>query len=609
VGQYTTNLLKGHRVLGRISRLFIAGCLLSATLFAGVVWAATPGAEQQPADVIITNARVYTVDAARPWAQAIAISGDKILAVGSEQEVRSFLGPTTQVVNGRQRLILPGFIDSHIHFMEGSVNLLGIQIDVESNLAEIQRVVKEFAAAHPQSAWIVGRGWSYAAFGKRTLPDRRDLDAVVPDRPVLLTGYDGHTVWANSKALELAGITKSTSNPVNGEIVRDGGGEATGALKESAGDLISKVMPQPTKEERLAALRQGMALANRSGLTRVISCGNDTLGTSDDEYLDLFSQLKESGELTLRFFVSNYQPPDGLSAADLTRIEETRKDHPPQDDWLAGGAVKMFLDGVIESHTAAMLGAYADDPRLSGSLRWTPEHYKAAVAELDKRHIQVFTHAIGDRAVRLALDAYAGAAQQNHTRDVRHRIEHIETVSATDVPRFGSLGVIASFQPLHAYPDNDTIEVWLRNVGPEREPRAWAWQSIWKAGGHEAFGSDWPVVTMNPWEGVQSAVTRQTHERKPAEGFVPAQRLSLAQAIEGYTLGAAYSIHREQKEGSIKAGKLADLIVLDRNLFQIDPHTIAATQVLMTMVGGKIVYESPAWKQPAAEEAGMTEQK
>jgi predicted amidohydrolase YtcJ len=300
----------------------------------------------------------------------------------------------------------------------------------------------------------------------------------------------------------------------------------------------------------------------------------------------------------VRFYISDYQAPDELRKEDLERIEADRKKYPRSDEWLAAGAVKFFLDGVIESHTAAMQGSYADEPGNSGKLRWTPDHYKAAVAELDRRGIQVFTHAIGDRAVRLALDAYENAAKQNHTKDSRDRIEHIETITAADIPRFGKLGVIASMQPLHTYPDDDTLGPWLKAAGKEREPRAWPWKSIANSGGDLAFGSDWPVVTLSPWPGVQTAVTRQTFDGQPPGGWVPEQRITLEQAIRGYTLGAAYGVHREKNEGSLKAGKLADLIIIDQDLFEIDPHQIAKTKVLLTMVGGKVVYRSPRWEAP-----------
>jgi predicted amidohydrolase YtcJ len=264
--------------------------------------------------------------------------------------------------------------------------------------------------------------------------------------------------------------------------------------------------------------------------------------------------------------------------------------------------VKTMLDGVVEAHTAAMLEPYSDDPTLSGKLFWDPDKYKATIAEIDARGLQIFTHAIGDKAVRLALDAYQNAATANHTKDARPRIEHIETISAQDIDRFGKLGVIASMQPLHSYPDEDTLDIWARNIGPERAKRAWVWHSIEDKGGALAFGSDWPVVTLNPWRGVQTALTRQTDEGKPEYGFVPQQRLGLDDTLRAYTIGAAFAGRREKTEGSIETGKLADLIVIDHNLFLIEPTEIGKTEVLITMVGGKVVYESPNWKSPAATE-------
>jgi len=248
------------------------------------------------------------------------------------------------------------------------------------------------------------------------------------------------------------------------------------------------------------------------------------------------------------------------------------------------------MDGVIETHTAAMLAPYSDDPTLSGQLFWDIEKYKKGVAELDRRRIQVFTHAIGDRAIRTALDAYENAAAANGTTDARHRIEHIEDVSAEDIPRFGKLDVIASMQPLHAYPDDDTLKAWAPNVGPERAKRAWVWHSIQAAGGVLAFGSDWPVVTLSPWAGLQNALTRQTTEGDPKGGWIPSERIGLADAIKGYTLNAAFAGHRERSEGSLEPGKLADLIVVSQDLFKIDPMKIVDTQVMLTMVGGRVVY-------------------
>jgi len=282
-----------------------------------------------------------------------------------------------------------------------------------------------------------------------------------------------------------------------------------------------------------------------------------------------------------------------LTPQAIDKIEQTRRTY--DNEWISGGAVKTMLDGVVEAHTAAMLAPYSDDPTQIGKLFWEPARYKDAVAELDRRGLQIFTHAIGDRAVRTALDAYEEAAHRNRTSDARPRIEHIETITPEDIPRFGKLGVIASFQPLHAYPDEDTLDIWARNVGPERAQRAWVWHSIESSGGHLAFGSDWPVVTLNPWEGVQNALTRKTREGMPAAGFVPNERITLEDTIKAYTLGAAFAGRREKTEGSIEPGKLADLIVLSQDLFKIDPSQTAKTKVLLTMVGGRVAYRAANW--------------
>jgi predicted amidohydrolase YtcJ len=555
----------------------------------------------QSADVIITNAKVYTGNSQQPWAQAVAIKGERIIAVGPDAQMDRRRGPGTRMIDAQKRLLLSGFTDSHIHFMEGSVSLDRVNLAGTQNVAEMQKLILEYSRVHPPTnahdAWVLGRGWSYPEFGSAGLPDKKYLDQIIPNRPVFLEAFDGHSFWANSAALQLAGVTKDTPDPVNGKIVRDSRtGEATGALLESAADLVVRVIPQPTRQQRIAALGAGIALANRVGLTRVIACADNTPLVSDYLFLDLFDQLRRQGQLTLRLYVSSYFDPAGDSTAELREAELLLRRYPTSDDWIEAGAAKMFLDGVLEAHTAAMLAPYSDEPSQTGSLWWDPPKFKQIVQELDRRGIQVFTHAIGDRAVRLALDAYEQAEEINHTHDLRHRIEHIETISAQDIPRFGALGVIASMQPLHAYPDSDTLGPWLSAAGQERATRAWAWQSIARSGGHLAFGSDWPVVTLNPWEGIQNAVTRQTRDGKPEGGWVPEQRITLAEAIAGYTLGAAYSGHREKQEGSIEVGKLADLILVSQNLFEIDPHKIADTQVLLTIVGGKTVYQAAQWK-------------
>ena len=539
------------------------------------------------ADTVVLHGRIYTLDSKQPWAQALAIRADKIVAVGDDATIGEFRGPNTKVIDAAGQLVLPGLVDCHIHFMDGSLSLGRVNLEGAKDVAEIQQRLREYAAKHPGNGWLLGRGWDYAMFGAAALPDKKYLDELFRDRPVFLEGYDGHTYWANSKALTLAGVTRETTDPPNGIIVRDPAThEATGALKEAAQDIVAKAAPELTRAERLAALRDGIHWANQNGLTRVHSAGGDF------PQLALYDELRNHGQLTLRFYIAYFMDPPEMRPQDLEAIENARKKY--HDEWIDTNAVKFMVDGVIESHTAAMIEPYSDDPSLKGKLFWEPEKYIPAIAELDKRGLQLFTHAIGELGVRTALNAYQHAEEVNHTSDRRPRIEHIETISPSDIPRFGKLGVIASMQPLHSYPDADTLDVWVRNAGPDRASRAWSWKSIADAGGRYAFGSDWPVVTLNPWYGLQTAVTRQTREGTPVGGFVPSQRLSVAQAVEGYTLGAAFAGRREKTEGSLEKGKLAEFIIVSQNIFEIDPHKISETKVRATIVGGKVVYQSDA---------------
>jgi hypothetical protein len=565
----------------------VRGIIATSILLIASISSFGQSAHVPVADTIVVRGKIYTGNPKQPWAQAVAIRGEKIIAVGDNEQIQKLYYAGTETIDAGGNLVLPGFVDCHIHFLEGSMSLGQANLEGAKNPADLQRILREYAEKHPGDGWILGAGWNYAMFGEENLPHKKYLDELFPNRPAFLVGYDGHTSWANSKALALAGINKDTPNPANGAIVRDPKtGEATGALKESASSLVSKLVPKLTRAEKLAALRGGIHWANENGLTRVHSAGGDF------EEFDLYDELRRHGDLTLRMYIAYFLNPPELRPKDLAAIEEARKKY--TGDWLSAGVVKMMIDGVVESHTAAMLEPYTDDPSTKGKLFWEPDNYKAAVAELDKRGLQLFTHAIGDYAVRTALDAYENAENVNDTRDRRPRIEHIETVTAADIPRFGKLGVIASMQPLHAYPDEDTLRVWAGNNGPDRAARAWVWNSISKAGGHLAFGSDWNVVTLNPWEGLQMAVTRQTTEGKPDGGWLPQERVTLAQAVEAYTLGAAYAGRREKTEGSIEPGKLADLIIVSQNVFEIDPHTIAKTKVVKTIVGGRVVYQADA---------------
>ena len=558
---------------------FVAVPRVTQTVFA------QQSARLAPADILIMHAKVYTLDPAKPWAQAVAIRKGKIVAVGRDEEIEKYRGIGTKWIDAGGKLVLPGFTDCHVHFISGSIGLSQVLLEGAKNVAEIQQRLRSYAQQHPDEPWILGRGWDYAMFAPETLPNKKYLDEIFPDKPVFLRGYDGHTSWANSKALALAGIDKNTPDPANGQIVRDPlTGEATGALKERASSLVQKIIPKPDDVAKLRALRSGIKWANQNGLTRVHSAGGDF------EELALYDELRQENQLTLRFTIAYFQDPPELRKEDVDAIEAARKKY--HDAWIDADAVKFMVDGVVESHTASLLAPYSDDPSKMGALFWDPEKYKAAVAEFDKRGLQIFTHAIGDRGVRTALDAYESAEKGNHTKDQRDRVEHVETISSEDIQRFGKLGVIASMQPLHANPDDDTLNVWARNLGPDRASRAWVWNTIRAAGGRYAFGSDWPVVTLNPWMGIQTAVTRQTREGLPKDGFVASQRLTVAQAVEGYTIGAAYAGRREKTEGSIVVDKAADVIIVDRNIFEIEPHSIGDTKVVVTIVGGKVVYEA-----------------
>jgi predicted amidohydrolase YtcJ len=570
---------------GRIHSAFLVLCVFFCAVTTGS--AQETEDSRSAADLVVLHGRIYTADSKQLWAQALAIRGDKIIAVGDDRSIGKLRGPATTVIDAAGQLVLPGFVDCHIHFMDGALSLGRVNLEGAKEVSEIQQRLRDYAVKHPGNDWLLGRGWDYAMFGAEALPNKKYLDELFPERPVFLEGYDGHTYWANSKALAIAGITRDTPDPPNGIIVRDPATrEATGALKEGAQTIVAKVTPELTREEKLTALREGIHWANANGLTRVHSAGGDF------PHLELYDELRRNGALTLRFYIAYFMDPPEMRPQDLEAIEDARKKY--HDEWIDTNAVKFMVDGVIESHTAAMIKPYSDDPSLTGKLFWDPDKYNSAIAELDKRGLQVFTHAIGDLGVRTALNAYQQAEEVNRSSDRRPRIEHIETASLGDIARFGKLGVIASMQPLHSYPDADTLEVWARNAGPDRASRAWSWKSIADAGGRYAFGSDWPVVTLNPWYGLQTAITRQTREGTPAGGFVPSQRLSVAQAVKGYTLDAAFAGHREKTEGSLEKGKLADLIIVSQNIFAIDPHKISETKVRTTIVGGKVVYQSDA---------------
>ncbi|HJU41860.1 MAG TPA: amidohydrolase [Vicinamibacterales bacterium] len=555
--------------------------IVGVTVIAGLI----VGAQREddgPVDLIVVNGKVYTADE-NDLAEAVAVRGNTVVRVGSNGEIRRLRRAQTTVIDARGGAVLPGFNDAHAHLISGGLALDQVNLSDAKTIDEIKDTIRLWSAAHPERAWITGRGWYYQPFNG-AMPTRQMLDALVPDRPAYLIAYDGHTGWANSAALKAAGITRRTTAPAGGSIVKDPRtGEPTGALKETAMALMSKVAPRPTDEDRLAAIRAAIEEAHSLGITSVQDAG----GTAAD--LDLYDQLRKRGDLTLRVYQA-LRADGSLTEAGLTALDSVRERF-ADDPLLKTGAVKLVADGVIESHTAAMLEPYANRPG-KGDPRFTAEQLHRIVGMLDRRGWQVMTHAIGDAAVRMTLDAYEAAAKLNPAPQGgrRHRIEHIETVDAADVPRFGKLGVVAAFQPVHATPSPTPGDVWSTNIGAERASRGWLWASIARTRGPIAFGSDWPVMTLNPLEGLHVAVTRTTVDGLPKGGWIPAERLSVRKAIQGYTRDAAWASFDEQRKGTLTRDMLADIVVLSEDIFSAPPARLTTTEVVVTIADGKVVY-------------------
>jgi predicted amidohydrolase YtcJ len=561
---------------------YVVVLIVAGTLIAGLIAGAQRDDDSGPVDLIITNGKVYT-GSADDFAEAIAVRNNKILRVGTNREIKRLRRPQTTMVDAHGAAVLPGFNDAHVHFLDGGLSLSTLDLGGASTMEAIAARVREYAAAHPDRPWIEGQGWYYASFPGGA-PTRQQLDALVPDRPAFLAAFDGHTGWANSKALALAGINRHTRSPRHGTIVKDArSGEPTGVLKESAQDLVTKVMPQPTRDDRLKALRAAIQEAQRLGVTSIQNA------SGSPEELGLYDELRKTGDLQVRVYSALSVDGDTLTPALATEYAAVRKQY-PDDPLFKAGAIKLIADGVVESYTAALLEPYANKP-VRGTPRYTPEALDALVSSLDHDGWQIFVHAIGDRAVRMTLDAYQQAAAANrppaHGR--RHRVEHIETVDRADIPRFGALGVIASQQPYHGTPVVDEPDIWSANLGPQRASRGWASRSLGDSGARLAFGSDWPVMTLDPRYGIYTAVTRQTPDGRPESGWIPEERLALSAAIDAYTSGAAYASFDEHRKGRLQRDMLADIVILSSDIFAPDARILDAV-VDTTIFDGKIVY-------------------
>lgn len=552
--------------------------MLLMGLVAPALLAAAPAtAPEAPADRIFVNGRIWTGDARKPRAEAIALRGEWIAAVGSEADVRRVAGPKTEVVDLKGRFVAPGFNDAHLHFLVVETAALGGL----ATLTDIQKAIRAYAAANPSLPWIEGRGWVYSAF-PGGLPQKKWLDEAVPDRPAVMGAYDGHTTWANSRALAAAGITRDTKDPEGGVIVRDEQGEPTGVLKEAAGSLVRRLVPPHTADQRYRALKMRLDQAASHGLTSV---QNASFPSAE---LPIYEKVIAEGGLTVRFY---FAVPfrKNATAEDLARYRALRAKH--TGPLFKFGAAKGMLDGVVESRTAAMSEPYVGGG--TGHLDWSDEDLFRTAVLYDKEGFQIFLHAIGDRAIHQALNAYAHVAKVNGPRDRRHRVEHIEVPRMEDIPRFKALGVIASTQALFATPDENTRTVYEPALGPERASRAMAFKMLDDAGAVQAFGSDWPVYPMEPLRGIAVAATRTTPDGTPAGGWQPHQRISVEAALRHFTVDSAYASFEEHRKGSLAAGKLADFVVLSDDIFSIAPARLFQTKVLLTVMGGRDTHRAP----------------
>lgn len=546
------------------------------------------------ADLVLLNGKIWTGDPASkagsresfgPLIEAVAISNGRFLDGGSSEEIKTYIGKKTQVIDLDGRLAVPGFIDDHVHFMQGGFQLLTVDLKDARSETEFVRRLAEKAKSLPPGRWIEGGDWDEEAWPDAKLPTRWMIDAVTPNNPVFISRYDGHAALANSLALKLAGINRKTQDVPGGVIVRDAqSGEPTGIFKDAAQDLFNHAIPRPTEPEFEQALKAGLAEARRVGVTSVedITVIGDSPNGSFTGEIQLLRRAEIEGWLTCRFYEIS-------PIADWKRLADAGISHNMGSDFLKLGAVKAFADGSLGSRTAWMFEPFDDDPNNRGlpmPILNPPSRMEGEVRGADAAGIQLAVHAIGDRANAEMLDIYTRVGGHNPAAH-RFRIEHAQHVRPQDFARFGKLGIIASMQPYHAIDDGRWAE---KRIGHERAASSYAWRSMLNAGAHLAFGTDWPVAPLNPLLGIYAAVTRATLDGKHPDGWFAEQKLTLEEALKAYTAGSAYAAFQENEKGSISPGKLADLVVLSDDLFSIPPEKIKDAQVDMTVVGGRVVY-------------------
>lgn len=525
------------------------------------------------AHFIIENARIFTSDASNPHAEAVAVKDNRIIYVGTNEGAQSYKDPSTRVIDGKGRTLTAGFIDSHVHLLWGSLWMGNAQLQEIRTKEDLKSVLLDFALKNNTDNWVVGRGIKYGI-----VSTRQELDEMIRERPVYIGAYDGHTGWANTRALEMAGILSDDGREMpNGIIVRDQSGLATGELRE--GDAMRAVMdlvPEPDSNRKRELLQLAIQKFNATGITSVHNMNGDM------EELMAYAALEDAGEMNIRVYVPYHVKPETTEEKLAEAVEMAKV----QMDYVRGGAAKFFMDGVWESYTAFNIHPYADEPDVKVEPIFSLEHFTRMASLCDKLGLQVAVHCCGDGAVRQALDGYEAIQKMNGKRDSRHRVEHIEVCQPEDMPRFKELEVIASMQTSHAPLSLQEDMVWTKRTGPQRWPISFPWRDLKNAGAHLALGSDWTVAPFDPMINLYVALNRQ--KWSPGD---PDQRLTLEECILGYTRDAAYTEFMEHEKGQVKEGYLADLVLFSHDLFELDPEDIQSARAVLTMIDGRIVFE------------------
>jgi len=526
-----------------------------------------------PADLVLRSAKIWTGDPARPEAEALAVRGGRIVAVGSDAEIAKLQGPSTKVIDGKWRRVVPGFIDCHTHMSMGGLDLLAMDLRKTKDPADFTRIVAEYARKQPPGVWLTDGAWDHQQWTPVRLPTKADLDPATGDHPTCLSRQDGHMMVCNTLALKAGGVTRDTPNPAGGVVVKDEKGEPTGVLKDTAMDLVWKRRPERTLQEIVGGLRAANAHAGENGVTSVQDLAGSPLDVAG------WDTLRKAGELTVRV---NYRP----LLSTWPKPLETKKSI-ANDEWLRIGGVKAFMDGALGAGTALMFAPFDDDPGNSGVAMPEAEGMEGRIATADAAGFQVEVHAIGDKANAQILDIYDRVAKKNGPKDRRFRVEHAQHLRQEDIPRFAQLGVIPSMQPYHAVDDGRWAD---RRLGKERAKGTYAFRSLLDAKAALVFGSDWDVAPLSPILGIAAAVTRATIDGKQPGGWVPEQKISAEEALRAYTVTAAYAAFEEKEKGSLEIGKLGDFVILSDDPLSVRPEALEKIRVDATVVGGRVVF-------------------